>query len=568
MPIAAQNAQFSNAQFTLSDLLKFVQENGSKTLWKEVNGLDAITKKAEWQGGKEVTYHLTVDAGGGAFAGIDLNGGLFAPNDPTFGIQGRAVPKYQAFTVYYERFLNKLTNSSAKAYLNSVKQEFEQKTMFAKSFLNLQQLGDGTGRFATPIGLGASDTASGASFSQANLSPMKIKLSNLDTAVGSAAHLMEGSMVSFFYASYDDDNNGSYDLSETTCKPRLLVLNFNDGVHTAVKYDAFRVVKVAQEENAVYVFPGRIYTAGATSPGNYVQQGYWVDGVSNVTASTVTPYEGFTNGYAAAASAATLNNGFDAVFAPTGKTTAVYLVHPLYLPSGSTSWSVGNQDFSSYSVATKTADEIGRLLLGLGWTGATDVSMLNPYLMTGVETLLMNDTNTVHGIPRSAVKQYLPTIKDNQARPLTFNTFFAMLAEHFNRNRALTSDWNVCMMNPMVYSSLISLSEMDRRITEGKGIRGEDGAKIIKMGGKNYQMEMETFMRADRVFCLPKGSIELHGGTIEPVATDAGKEFLALHNTMNRRINAVESYNTVMGEMLMRAPRDAAAVRNFTIQTY
>ena len=107
MPNVSQASQFSNAQFTSSDLLKFVQENGSKVLWRTVSGLDSITKRKEWAGGKEIRYHLTVDPGGFAFGGLAQTGGTFAHNDRAYGIQGFAVPKYQTMTMYFDKITAK-----------------------------------------------------------------------------------------------------------------------------------------------------------------------------------------------------------------------------------------------------------------------------------------------------------------------------------------------------------------------------------------------------------------------------------------------------------------------------
>lgn len=579
MPVLAGTPTFTSGTFAQSELLKIIQENGSKVLWKEVDGLDAIVKKNEWPWGKEVRYSLTVDAGGGAFAGIDFNSGYFAPGDKVSSLTGVVVPKFQTFTMQFERFMDQMTKSAAQAYINSMKLEFDQKTSFQKSFMNVQMLGDGTGRFATPVGIGPSDDAVGVSKNAdvggvaavssiklntttitgnaANLSPIKIKMSSLDTAVGDVAHLVEGSMVSFYFGDFDSNNDGTVDLADATAVPRLLILGFGDEsiggtllAGSLTYYDAFRVVKIEQENDAIYVMPGRTASLGATTAGAYVsntdfQTQKWIN--ATVTGDLYCfPVAGMTAAYAAAGTTAygtTTANGFTNIFAPAGVTTSVYLVHPLYVPN---------------TVA------MGRAMLGLGWTiGTTDVTQINPYIGTGIETLLMEQQYVVHGINRNKVLQYLPTIKNNGGQNLKFNTFFSFLAEHANRNRSLETGWAVLPMNPLVYASMVSQSEQQRMIIDGKGIRGEDGAKLIKFGGKTYQLEMHTSMRKNRIYLLPKNSIEMYGGTIEKVEVGGQNQFLSLVN--GKRVNVIESYNTVKMENIMRTPRDAGAIRNFGI---
>lgn len=580
MPVLAGTPTFTSGTFAQSELLKIIQENGSKVLWKEVDGLDAIVKKNEWPWGKEVRYSLTVDAGGGAFAGIDFNSGYFAPGDKVSSLTGVVVPKFQTFTMQFERFMDQMTKSQAQAYINSMKLEFDQKTMFQKSFMNVQMLGDGTGRFATPVGIGPNDDAVGvsrlaigaaaasaialsantvAAGNAANVSPIKIKMSSLDTAVGDVAHLVEGSMISFMFADYDANNDGTVDLVETTAVPRLLILGFGDGqnadttilISSINYYDAFRVIKIEQENDAIYVMPGRTAALSATTAGAYVsntdfQTQSWCPGVTLAGALYCFPVAGMTSAYGAALAAnygTGTANGFTNVFAPAALTVATYLVHPLYIPN---------------TVA------MGRAMLGLGWTvGTTDITQINPYIGTGIETLLMEQSYVVHGINRNKVLQYLPTIKNLGGQNLKFNTFFTFLAEHANRNRSLETGWSILPMNPMVYASMISQSEQQRIITDGKGIRGEDGAKLIKFGGKTYQLEMHTSMRKNRIYLLPKNSIEMYGGTIEKVDVNGQSSFLSLVN--GKRVNVIESYNTVKMENIMRTPRDAGAIRGFNI---
>ena len=587
MPVLAGTPTFTSGTFAQSELLKIIQENGSKVLWKEVDGLDAIVKKNEWPWGKEVRYSLTVDAGGGAFSGIDLNGGMFAPGDKVSSLVGVAVPKFQTFTMQFERFMDKMTKSQTQAYVNSMKLEFDQKTMFQKSFMNVQMLGDGTGRIATPVGIGPSDDAVGvsrtvdlngggaaatscialsantvAAGNAANLSPIKIKMSSLDTAVGDVAHLVEGSVVSFYFADYDSNNDGTVDLVETTAVPRLLILGFGDGqaADTAIlagaanmaTYDAFRVVKIEQENDAIYVMPGRVTsktattTVGAYTTNTDYQSASWLPGVTLAGALYCFPIAGLTAAYGTSIAltyGTATAKGFTNIFAPAALTTAVYLVHPLYIPN---------------TLA------MGRAMLGLGWVvGTTDITQINPYIATGLETLVMERRYVVHGVNRNKVLQYLPTVKDIDGANLKFNTFFTFLAEHFNRNRSMETDWSILPMNPIVYTSMVSQSEQQRVIIDGKGIRGEDGAKLIKFGGKTYQLEMNTTMRKNRIYLLPKNCIEMYGGTIEKVDVNGQSSFLTLVN--GRRVNVIESYNTVQVENVMRSPREAGAIRGFNI---
>lgn len=577
MPVVAGTPVFTNGSFAQSELLKIIQENGTKVLWKEVDGLDTIVKKNEWPWGKQVTYHLTVDAGGGAFAGINLNSGYFAPGDKVSSLTGVVVPKFQTMTFQYERFMDQMTKSQAQAYINSMKLEFDQKTMFQKSFMNVQMMGDGTGRFATPVGIGPNDDAVGSSYTALtkttagialgtvatmNAAPLKIKLSSLDTAVGDAAHLIEGSMISFFINDNNATNDGTTPSVTTASVPRFMMLGFGESnagtLANIVYYDAFRVVKVEQENDAIYVTPGRTASLAATSVGSYVsntdfQSVTWMSTVSDSSRQLVVfPLQGLSADFGTAASSLPYGQGttygFQNMFDPVtnlGATASLscYLVHPLFVP--------------------ETA-ALARLMCGVGWTvGSTDVTQINPYIATGIETLLMEQTYLVHGINRNKVLQYLPTIKNNGGQALKFNTFFTFLAEHANRNRTLSTEWSIIPMNPIVYASMISQSEQQRIITDGKGIRGEDGAKLIKFGGKTYQLEMHTTMRKNRIYLLPKNSIEMYGGTLEKVEVDGQANFLSILN--GRRINVVEAYNTVKHENLMRTPREAGAIRNFDI---
>jgi len=606
MPNVAQNNAMPSARFSQSDLLKFIQEKGSKTLWRTVSGLDSVTKRGEWPGGKMQTYHLTTDAGGLAFSGLNQQAGGFAPSDRAAGIQGFCVPKYQTFTMYFDRVLNKLTEGEQRAYLSAMKMEIEQKTSFQKSFMNLQQLTDGTGRWATPVGLGASNTATGTSFTVSAPSVLlKIKLSSADTAVGSVAHLMEGSIVSFLMPSYDENNDGTVATDRTNCVVRYLTLAFGVASGVVSFFDAFRVVRLNQGSNEILVAPARraapdqaFDTDRATTLAAYSPYGAWdesqhvqAQGSSTMWCAgtgtvTVSPLLGRTTDLVAPSVKTAVN--LAAVFNPqsltsgtaTANPTAVFLVNPGFVPTGSNSYGYPNIDFSQYTQGnfTSTAAAAARALLGLGWDpavdslydpAAIDVSLVNPYLMTGIESLVYNDTNMVHGIPRYSVQQILPTKKDNNAQALTYNSLFGLLVEHVNRNREKSGDIeasfmeNLLTINPIGYSSLLSLSEQDRMITDDKGIRGTS-AKVIQLGNKKFELDMNSSMRVDRISCLPKNSLYMYGGTMEPVNLDGQKQFMAL-NSNGRRTNAYEMYFTVSGEQKIENLRECAFLRNFTV---
>lgn len=552
--MAAQAKVFADSQsFSLTELLKTIQKNSISTLWAEVDTLDAVIKKSEFPWGKEVKMAFNVDAGGGAFGAMSQQGGVFAPGDKTRNILGKVLPKVQTFTLQFERFADQLSKDQTKAYINTAKQEYDMKMRFQKSFMALQYLGDGTGRQAEPIALGIDDTTSGASFTLENeRTPLKIKISSSDIAAGSVAHLMEGSVVSFMYADVDPTNDGTTVVNQSAGVVRLMALAFT-ATDTKV-YDAFRVVKVEQENNYVYVLPGRLMGASfdgsaADKVGTYVQRSTWTDNAGTVT---VTPRKGVRSDLEPSSVDAQFGvtiPTFAMVFSPTvsldTKPTKVALIQPLFI----------NQN---------NAQALEQL--GIGWTGGTDLGQISASVFTGLDSLLTNETNTVHGIDRLNVMQFLATRKDNQNKDLTFNSLFSLLSTHTNRNRSMKFDWSALMINPIGYSSMISLSELDRRITEGKGMRGEEGAKLIRMHGKTFQLEEHSSMRLDRIYCLAKGSVEMHGGKESLVKVGNQGEFLSLVN--GRRTNVVESYYDVTGELVMETPRVNAYMRNFKITNF
>lgn len=610
----AQSGAFSNAKFQSSDILKFVQENGSKILWREVTGLDWFMKKGEWAGGKQKTYHLTVDAGGMAFSGLNQQAGTFAFADRAYGIQGFMVPKYQTFTMYFDNILNNQSRSEQVAYINHMKQEMQQKMSFQKSFMGLQHLADGTGRFATPIGLGDSATGAngttGTTFTLTNPNtPLKIKFSSADTAVGSAAYFMEGSIISLMFPSYDETTVGTATNTttdpRTTCIPRLLVLGFRATTGTLKQsfYDAFRVVRVNISKNEVLVVPARRAANDALSPYTYApyeasamdasqhiqqggQNGVWCNGTGTVT---VTLYKGRANTLAKPVNVDAIQ--FNSVFAPTAllsaqgsEVLACYAVNPNYVPTGSQSWAQQNSDFSLFTNSTyinaSDSYDSARVMLGIGWDSSIDasadpskidVSQVNPYLMTGLESLIFNKTGVVHGINRAAIQQILPSEKDFEAQPLTFNGLYSGLTEHYARNRdkdpnsSSAAQFNILSMQAVTYSHLLSLSEQDRRIIDDTSVRGT-ACKAITVGTKKYELDMNTTMRTDRIVGLPKDALKQDGGTIAPVSVSGQKEFLSI-GTNNRRTNATESYYTVEGETYCDNLRDCFFARNFTINT-
>ena len=541
----AQAVQFPNSStFDLGELLKIVQLNGIDPIWAEVDTLDALmTKEGNIDWGQEVRFALNVDAGGGSVARMAQQSGRFAPGDKTYNILGKIYPKLQTLTFQFERFHRQLSASQQTAYIENAKQEFLSKAAFHKSFMALQIMGDGTGRQGTPVAFAATDVTSGASFTCADPdTPLKIKLSSSDTAAGSVAHFLEGSMISLAY--YDD---GSL--------VRLLALSASDaGPGTTIVYDAFRVVEVNASENAIYVMPGRV---GSTTSGvgAYVPGDRWV-GSTATGVVTFTPVKGIQAQMPAvdaeltgavpsggAGNAATAVEDF-----LTLATKYPTIIHPLYLAESQTS---------------------AKLQLQIGWASTTDLATISDGILTGLDAHITNKTNTIHNINRAAVRQYLATIKDNGGKDLTFNTLFSFLAENDTRNRKRKdmAKWYGVLMHPLVFSSLVSLSELDRRVSEGTGIRGEDAAKLVKFGDRKYQLDTHTNMRLDRVYSLAKGSLSLYDGKLDPVEVGGQSQWLTI-NSDGKRVNVVEAYSTVTGEFCVNMPRDCGAIRNFKFSKY
>jgi hypothetical protein len=348
-------------------------------------------------------------------------------------------------------------------------------------------------------------------------------------------------MISIVYSDRDLNDDGTDEVTAANGRVRFVALSFEDaGAGTAVKYDAFRVVKIDQEDDAIYVMPGRLATATSTENGNFTQNSEWV--VGGTGAVTVTPYRGRSADFLAAATDTVFDATINDLNLILGGETAHYaaLIHPQFV--------------SETQAAAK-------LQLGIGWASTTDISTIHDGVLTGLETLLLNQSNTIHNINRASVMQYLPTIKDNGGKDVTFNTLYAFLAQHHNRNRKMQTDWSAVLMNPITYSNMVALSENDRRITEGVGIRGEDGAKYIQFNGKKYQLESHSTMRRDRIFTIANKAITLHDGKIESVEVGGQKEFLSIQN--GQRINVNEAYATVCGEMSVKGLRRCGVITNF-----
>jgi hypothetical protein len=544
MVVSPQAVVFPNStSFSLTELLKIIQENGIDPLWAEVeDSLEAVIDHASADWGQEVRYSLNVDAGGGAFGRIAQQSGRFSPGDKTRNILGKVYPKYQTFTYQFERFHQKLSKTQAQAYIENAKQEFLMKNMFQKSFMVLQMMGDGTGRQGVPVGFGAAETAAGATFTIADVTtPMKIKLGSTTTSAGCAAWFLEGSMVSVIYGDRDLNDDGADEVTAANSRVRFVSFSFEDaGAGTARAFDAFRVVKVDQEDDAIHCMPGRYSTTVGTDNGAFSQDSEWV--ASGTGAVTVTPFRGRSADYLAVATDTVFGAQINDLNLILGGETAHYasLIHPQYVAE---------------------SQAAARLQIGIGWANTTDISTINDGILTGLETLLLNSSNTVHNINRASVMQYLPTIKDNGGKDMTFNTLYAFLAQHHSRNRKIATDWSTCLMNPITYSNMVALSENDRRITEGQGIRGEDGAKYISFGGKKFQLEAHSVMRRDRLFTIANKAITLHDGKIESVEVGGQKEFLSIQN--GQRVNINEAYATVCGEMSVKGLRRCGVITNF-----
>lgn len=539
-----------DGDFNLRELLKIVQRSGISPLWAEVNDpfqhiLDRETKP-KW--GQEARHAYTVDPGGGSVARLAQQNGRFAPGDRTRNILASVNPKYQTITYQFQRFHDMLSKDEQVAYINSQKQEFTEKNKFQKSFMILQMHMDGTGRHAKPLGLGEDDEAAAASFTLAGVkSPMRIKVSGLSEHAGSVAYCMEGLVVSFAYIDIDANNDGTNDTVPTNAGafPRLLALSFTDTTLGATKtYDAFRIVEVLQEEDAIYVQPAREYTATLRTYGDYVQHDEWVPGGGG--AVTVAPIKGLRADLPStdAGHGVALTN-FAQFFAAGAAGTWAYLIHPLYI----------NQT---------QAD--AKTQLGLGWTSSTELDKISDGILTGLEALLTDREHVIHGIDRNTVRQYLPTYKRGHSNEMSYNMLYAALSQHVNRNRGTLPKWSVIGMNPIVYSSMISQSENDRRISEGTGVRGEEGAKYIKIFDKKFQLEASSVQKKPLVYCIADKHIVLKDGDLRRISVDGQSSFLAIQG--GQRVNVEEAYGEVVGELCIEKARNNLFIDNFKYSTF
>jgi hypothetical protein len=263
-------------------------------------------------------------------------------------------------------------------------------------------------------------------------------------------------------------------------------------------------------------------------------------------AVTVTPVKGIRADYPSvdAGHGVALAN-FAQVFVAGAAGTYVSLIHPLYV----------NNDQAQ-----------AKLQLGLGWTSATEMSSLSDGVLTGLETLLTNRTNTVHGISRSTIRQYLPTHKDGHSNELSFNMLYSAIAQHVNRNRGMLPEWSIVGMNPVPYSSMVSASENDRRITEGSGIRGEKGAKYIEIFGKKFQLESSSVQKKGLVYCIADKSVKLKDGELRDITVSGQNQFLTIRD--GQRVNVVEAYGEVVGECCVEGVRRSMFINNFKFSTF
>lgn len=578
--IGTGSSHFPSAQMTQSALLKIIQEAGTLPLFVNQTGLDeVIAKKGEsWDGGKIRTYNLTLDGGYASMGGFNMKDGAFLSGDFAHTIQGYLQPKFQSMTMLYQRMLNKFTASEAAAYIGHLKLETKSKASGIKSMQNTWLLNDGTGRIGTPVGLGANSVASGANFTIPSPStPLKVKLSSLSGAVGNVVSFFEGMVVSFIYPNYDPNNDTTPTTNNTSCAVHYLTLAFTAGSTTSY-YDSFRVVKIDVRNNEIELVPAResAPAGGSYAPtAAYAPNETWVQKQGSTTmwcagsgTTTIVPFHGSSTANALNGTYTQipdLNNLFapETAFSGAAYQTGIFIVPTNYIPAGTVDYGTQNTDFSAFTSTSKTNAEIARLILGFGWTDTTELTLINPYVPTGMMALVTNTTNTVNGINRTSVPQINPTKRDCGKATLTFDQMFKFVTDHANRNKDLIPDWSVLLMGTLAYESMINQSELDRRITEAKGIRGEDSAQMIRINGKNFQFESHTAQRNDYINALPKGVIEMHGGKFEPVTAGSQSEFLQLAN--GRRINNIESYQTVVLEYCLRMPRASAFMTNYNL---
>jgi hypothetical protein len=445
----------------------------------------------------------------------------------------------------YDNFTGDLSTGEINSYMQTIRQELESKNSIFKSCLMLQTLSDGTARNGTPAGLGKNNTSSGASFTlDDNVSPLRVKLSTDPAAAGAAAWFTEGQVISFVYEDRDLNNDGVNEAASGAGKIRFLSLRFDDaGAGTATQYDAFTVVAIHQSSNIIELWPVRVATATPTQNNGYNQFESWVPGGTG--AVTVTPFRGRTiDGQTAAIDTvfglqiADINLVIGAAITDQYQT----LIHPEYI---------------------HTTQAEAKLQLGQGWTSSTEMSSLCKYVPTGLHTLLCDRTHTVHGINRSSVLMNLPTYISNYGAELTFNSFLRALTDHTTRNRKALPDWNVMLMNSLVKSSLISLSESSRMIQTGDGVRGKPNKQFMNVNGKMFQFEDSSCMRADKVYAIADGTMHLYDGQLKPVSIGGVSIFPALVD--GERTDVSMKHSNLTCEMVVKGARKNLVIDDFKI---
>ena len=575
---------FPSGSFRPTEILKLLQKSGTEFLYAGQESLIDIIKvtKEPWPGGKAIVGSLTADPGGGSFGGLMFQGpgSTFMSGDRAAGTTYSINPKMNTFTIQTDNVTDEFTKSDAAAYINHLKLEWDCKMELQKWYNSVQEATDGTGRVGTPVGFGPSDTAAGASFTLPDVNtPLRIKLSSLPGVAGSVAHFFEGMFISFIIPAYDPGNTGASTADNTNCDVRYLVLEFVAG-STKSYFDAFRVINVIQEENVIEVMPGRLgapsgasYVPTAnlikTSAANVQQQNsgnMWCAGSGTVT---VKPYHGMTTDLSIATTLTAIPN-FNAIFAPevayssAACQTGVAIICPGYMPTTDISFGTLSGDNTTMGTATVAHAAAARKILGFGWTASMDLGYLNPHWMTGIHGLMVaSESCTLHGINRATYPQTRPTKYDHRGQQLDFNTFYRIITNHYNRNKGTMPEWSAFLLNPIVYSAMITLSELDRRIIEGTGFRGEtEMAQYIKIGNKKFQLEQHSAMRHDAIYLLPQGAITMYGGKVEQVKVGGDGNYLSLVN--GARTNQTESYFTIIGERAWaKSPRPSAYLVGF-----
>lgn len=558
MTIAGQSTNFFSGNVQIADALRIIYKSGTKVLWADKNHFDLATKKEAWKGGKEVRMHFSLSAGGGSMGGMASERGTFARTDRARGIQGSYHAKFQTFTLGHDRMSEEMSKGDAASFISEKKREYQQKIKLHRTELAVQRLGDGTGRKCTPIGIGALNADAGASFAHTENMPLPVKIGNGLNVAGSIAHLYEDAVVSFIFASYDEDDNGVYELNETNCIPRYLNVSFLNG-GTRATYEAFRVVRYDQDTQIAWVMPGRKQVDGTTGVEDYIQQSYWVKDDS--AAMTVTFRRGRTFDGLGASVAVDMPD-ISGALNPAGRTPACFWIHPEFITTGNVSFGGSDSNFTNYSTTTMTSAAIGRLQLGLGWTSDTQIDKISPFVVTGFETLMKNMTNTIHGIKRSKIIQMLPTAGDGLGRPLDLSMLNRWITTHVLRNEGKLPEWSTIIMNSLVYSYFEVAFMKDMKVEQTE--QGGFAAHYIIVSGKKFKLTGHPGVRHDTIFAIPDKVVTLYGMEVTPVNVGGTSTFIAL-DSAGRRVNAEEQYFTTYGEQVIEDLKACAFLTNFTI---